>query len=178
MESPLVVVFLAVIALTALLQAGFVAAVAFGVRLGNQKLGDFEEKFETGVVPRIRQAAKLTDSAADLAEKTLAQAHRMDGVVADASRKAERYMDQAALKLERAASRAAIRVDSELALGAERVREHRIVRRLSTASAFITGIQRALEVWQATAAAQAAADDEEEQDDLDFDGEPSDPSPA
>jgi hypothetical protein len=69
-------------------------------------------------------------------------------------------------------------VDSRLALGAERVREHRIVRRLSTASAFITGIQRALEVWQATAAAQAAADDEEEADDLDLDGEPSDPSPA
>ena len=178
MESPLVVVFLAVIALTALLQAGFVAAVAFGVRLGNQKLGDFEEKFETGVVPRIRQAAKLTDSAADLAEKTLAQAHRMDGVVADASRKAERYIDQAALKLESAASRAAMRVDSELALRADRVREHRIVRRLSTASAFITGIQRALEVWQATAAAQAAADDEEEDDDLDLDGGPSDPSPA
>jgi hypothetical protein len=178
MESPLVVVFLAVIALTALLQAGFVAAVAFGVRLGNQKLGDFEEKFETGVVPQIRQAAKLTDSAAELAEKTLAQAHRMDGVVADASRKAERYIDQAALKLENAASRAAIRVDSGLALGAERVRQHRIVRRLSSASAFITGIQRALEVWQATAAAQAAVDDEEEEDDLDLDGEPSDPSPA
>ena len=178
MESPLVVVFLAVIALTALLQAGFVAAVAFGVRLGNQKLGDFEEKFETGVVPQIRQAAKLTDSAADLAEKTLAQAHRMDGVVTDASRKAERYIDQAALKLESAASRAAIRVDSELAVGAERIREHRIVRRLSSASAFITGIQRALEVWQATAPAQAAAADEEEEDDLDLDGEPSDPSPA
>ena len=178
MESPLVVVFLAVIALTALLQAGFVAAVAFGVRLGNKKLGDFEGSFETAVAPQIRQAAKLTDSAATLAEKTLAQAHRMDGVVADASRKAERYIDQAALKLEGAAARAALRVDSKLALGAERVREHRIVRRLSTSSAFLTGIQRALEVWQATAAAQAAADDEEEDDDLDLDGEPSDPSPA
>ena len=99
MESPLVAVFLAVIALTALLQAGFVAAVAFGLRRGNQKLGEFEETFETGVVPRIREAAKLTDRAAELAEKTLAQAHRMDGVVGDVSRKAERYMDQAAAKL-------------------------------------------------------------------------------
>jgi hypothetical protein len=178
MDSPLVAVFLAVIALTALLQAGFVAAVALGVRMGNQKLGEFEDRFETGVVPQIRSAAKLTDRAAGLAEKTLAQAHRMDGMVADASRKAERYIDQAALKLEGAAARAAMRVDSKLALGAERVREHRIVRRLSTASAFITGIQRALEVWQATAAAQAAAEDEEEEDDLDLDGEPSDPSPA
>jgi hypothetical protein len=178
MESPLVAVFLAVIALTALLQAGFLAAVAFGVRLGNQKLGEFEAKFETDVVPQIREAARLTDRAADLAEKTLAQAHRMDGVVADASLKAERYIDQAASKLGSAASRAALRVDSELALRAERVREHHIVRRLSSASAFITGIQRALEVWQATAAAQAAADEEDDEDDLDFDGEPPDPSPA
>ena len=99
MESHLVAVFLAVIALTALLQAGCIAYLAFGVRLGNQKLGKFEETFETGVVPRIREAAKLTDRAAELAERTLAQAHRMDGVVGDVSRKAERYMDQAAAKL-------------------------------------------------------------------------------
>jgi hypothetical protein len=180
MESPLVVVFLAVIALTALLQAGFVAAIAFGVRLGNQKLSDFEEQFETGVVPQIRHAAKLTDRAADLAEKTLAQAHRMDSVVANASHKAERYMDQAASRLENAASRAAIRVDSELALREERVREHPLVRRLSGASALFTGIQRALEVWQASAVDQVAADDEDEgdDDDLDFDGQPPDPSPA
>jgi hypothetical protein len=179
MESPLVAVFLAVIALTALLQAGFLAAVAFGLRLGNQKLGEFEEAFETGVVPRIREAAKLTDRAAELAERTLTQAHRMDAVVADASLKAERYIDQAAAKLETAASRAALRVDSELARRAERVREHRIVRRLSSASAFITGVQRALEVWQAAAATPAAAaDDDAQDDDLDFDGGPPDPSPA
>jgi len=180
MESPLVAVFLAVIALTALLQAGFLAAVAFGLRRGNQKLGEFEETFETGVVPRLREAAKLTDRAAELAERTLAQAHRMDGVVGDVSRKAERYMDQAAAKLETAASRAAIRLDSKLAVGEERVREHRMVRRLSSVSAFITGVQRALEVWQATAAAPAAADyeDDEDREDLDFEGEPPDPSPA
>src|SRR4029450_1665495 len=168
MESPLVAVFLAVIALTALLQAGFVAAVAFGGRRGNQKLAEFEAQFEGGVVPRIREAAKLTDQAASLAEKTLAQAQRMDGAGADASRRAEPYMDDAAAKLENVAARAAMRVDSELAMRAERVRGHRIVRRLSSASAVITGIQRALAVWQASAAAQAAAaqdgEEEEEED--------------
>jgi hypothetical protein len=178
MESPLVVIFLAVISLTALLQAGCVAYLAFGLRLGNQKLGDFEETFETGLMPQIRQAAKLMNRAAGLAEKTLVQAERMDGVVADVSRKAERYMDAAALKLETAASRAAIRVDSELAMRAERVRGHPILRRLSSASAFMTGVQRALEVWQATAAAQDADDAVEGDDDLDFDDEPADPSPA
>src|SRR4029079_1846660 len=181
MDSPLVAVILAVIALTALIQAGFVAAIAFAARRGNQKLPEFEEKFETGVVPRIREASRMTDKAAGLAEKALAQDHRMDGMVEDASRKAERYMDEAALKIGSAASRAATRVDSELALRAERFREKRVVRRLSGASAFITGVQRALEVWQATAAAHAAAEEEEDDtddDDIDFDGPPPDPSPA
>jgi hypothetical protein len=178
MDGRLVVVFLAIIALTALLQAGFVAALAFGLRMGNQKLGEFEEKFETGLVPQIRSAAKLTDKAAELAERTLAQAQRMDGMVADASRKAERYMDEAATKLETAASRAAMRVDSELAVRAERVRGHRVMRRLSSVSAFITGVQRALEVWQATAAAEAAAAADEDDEDMDLGGPPPAPRPA
>jgi hypothetical protein len=178
MDSPLVVVFLAVIALTALLQAGSVAAIAVMMREGNQKLDELEEKFEAGVVPQIRNAARLTEKAAEIAEKSLAQAQRVDGLVAGASRKAERYMDEAAVSLESAATRAAIRVDTELAARADRVREHRFFRKLSSASAFITGVQRALEVWQATAAAQARADEEGE-DDLDADGEPPpDPSPA
>ena len=177
MDSPLVVVFLAVIALTALLQAGFVAAIAYGMRMGNRKLTEFEEAFES-VVPQIRDAVWLTDKAAELAEKTLAQAERMDGMVGEATRKAERYMDEAAVKLENAATRAAIRVDSALAVRAERLRDHRVLRRLSSASAFLVGVQRALEVWQATAADQAA-DADDDDGDLDIDGEPPpDPSPA
>ena len=177
MDSPLVVVFLAVIALTALLQAGSVAAIAVMMREGNQKLDELEEKFEAGVVPQIRNAARLTEKAAEIAEKSLAQAHRVDGMVAGASRKAERYMDEAAVTLENAATRAAMRMDSELADRADRVREHRVFRKLSRASAFITGVQRALEVWQATAA--QARRDEEGEDDMDVDGDsPPDPSPA
>jgi hypothetical protein len=178
MDSPLVVFFLTVIALTALLQAGCVAAIAVMMRAGNQTLHEFEEKFEAGVVPQIRSAARLTEKAAEIAEKSLAQARRVDGLVAGASRKAERYVNEAAASLEGAATRAAIRVDSELAIRADRVREHRFFRKLSSASAFITGVQRALEVWQATAAAQARADEEVEEE-MDADGDPPpDPSPA
>src|SRR5258708_37997366 len=57
MDSPLVVVFLAVIALTALLQAGSVAAIAVMMRAGNQKLDEFEEKFEAGAGAHNRTAA-------------------------------------------------------------------------------------------------------------------------
>ena len=187
MESPLVVVFLAVIALTALLQAGFVGALAFGLRAGNQKLAEMETSFEASVVPQIRSAARLTAKAADLSEKSLAQAQRVDTLVADASRSAERYLDEASVKLEGAVERAAVRVDTELAVRSARVREHKILRKLSSASAFVTGLQRALEVWQASAAASAAEEEDDEaafyddgdDDDLDFEGgPPKGPSPS
>ena len=161
MESPLVVVFLSVIALTALLQAGFVGALAFGLRTGNQKLADMETRFEQKIVPQIRSAARLTAKAADLAEKTLAQARRVDTVVGDASRSAERYLDEASAKLEGAVERAAVRVDSEITLRGARVREHPLLQKLSSASAFVTGLQRALEVWQASAAPNGADEDED-----------------
>lgn len=184
MDSPLVVVFLAVIAVTALLQAGFVGALAFSLRTGNQKLAEMEASFEQSVVPQIRSTARLTAKAADLAEKSLAQARRVDILVGDASRNAERYLDEASVKLEGAVERAAVRVDSEISLRSARVREHPILRKLSTASAFVTGLQRALEVWQATAANGDDEDDEavyddEEDDDIRSDGgPPRGPSPA
>src|SRR5258707_7916957 len=81
MDSPLVVVFLAVIALTALLQAGFVAAVAFRLRVGNQKLDQFEEAFETGVVPQIRNGARLSQKAVEIAEESLARSYHVDRMV-------------------------------------------------------------------------------------------------
>jgi len=171
MESPLVVVFLAVIALTALLQAAFVGALAFGVRMGSGKMREAEEKFEAAVVPRIRDAARLTGKAAEISEKSLAQARRVDVLLAETSRKAERHLDQAAERFEGAVGRAALRVDSALETRATRLREHRVLRRLTGTAAFLKGVQRALEVWQASAAADG--------DDLDGDGgPPGDPSPA
>jgi hypothetical protein len=183
MESPLVVVFLSVIALVALLQAGFVGALAFGVRTGGRKLAEAEARFEQSVVPQIRQAARLTAKAADLSEKSLAQARRVDTLVGDASRRAERYLDEASARLEGAVERAAVRVDTEMAVRAARVREHRILRKLSSASAFVAGLQRALEVWQASAAPAAAEDDEDDlgyddEDEMSGGGPPPDPSPA
>lgn len=170
MESPLVVLFLAVIALTALLQAGFVSALAYAARTGNRKLAEIEESLQGAVLPRIRHAARLTDQAADLSEKSLAQAQRVDVLVAEASRKAERYVDEAALRLESAVERAATRVDSEIAVQAARAREHRILRKLSSASAFVIGLQRALEVWASTAPSDGHGDERE--------GGPADPRPA
>ena len=179
MDSPLVGVFLAVIALTALMQAGFVGAIAFGVRAGNRKLAEVEEQLEQTVVPQIRSAAQLTSKAAALAEKSLLQAQRVDTLVGNASRSAERYLDQASVRLEGAVERAAVRVDSEIAMRTERVREHPILQKLSGASAFMVGLQRALEVWQASAAPSDSEEDDEADDDIfDDDDSPADPRPA
>jgi hypothetical protein len=150
-DSPLVVVFLAVIALTALLQAGFVGYLAFGLRMGRRKLDLLEEQFETDVVPQIRNAAKLSDRAAALSERSLAQAYRVDGLVADASRRAERYLDDATVRFGSTLERTALRVDGHLASRAARIRAHPLLQRLSGAAALVRGVQRALEMWQATA---------------------------
>jgi hypothetical protein len=151
MDSPLVVVFLSVIALVALMQAAFVGALAFGVRIGGRKLEAFELSFEAAVVPQIRNAARLTRAAAGLSEKTLAQAQRVDTLLAETARKAERHLDEATVRFEGAVERAAIRVDAALDDRATRVRESRLLRRLTSAAAFLKGVQRALEVWQASA---------------------------
>ena len=148
MDSPLVVVFLVVIAVTALLQAGFVGGLVFGARMGSRRMAAVEEAFDTTVVPRIRQARSVTDKAAKAAHTSLIQAHRVDQLVAEASRKAERSLDRAATRVEGAVERAAERVEAQVSRRADGARRHPVLRRLSTASALVAGLQRALEVWQ------------------------------
>jgi hypothetical protein len=175
MSGTLVIVFLSIIAVTALLQAGFVGALAYAARLGGRKLDEFEERFETTVVPQFRKAARLTDKAARLTEKTLEQALRVDDLVDGASRKAERHLDDAALRVEDAVETTVERVSAGVAARAARARENPIVRRLSSAAAFAKGVQRALEVWRATAEQDAHAYPDGMPPDED---DPADPSPA
>jgi hypothetical protein len=175
MNGPLVVVFLAIIAITALLQAGAVGILTHVARLGGRKLGDLEEGFETKVVPQMRKAARLTDKAARLTEKSLEQARRVDDLVGDVSVTAERYLDEAAVRVEGAVERTVDRVSAEVAVRAARARENRFVRKLSTATAFAKGVQRALEVWQASAEEDAHTHPDGGPPDGD---DPADPSPA
>ncbi|HUG54681.1 MAG TPA: hypothetical protein VMR21_13825 [Vicinamibacteria bacterium] len=164
MDTPLVTVFLTVIAVTALLQAGFLAALVFGARLGTRKLALLEDAFEETVAERIRDARKLTEKAAEAAHESLLQSRRVDHLVAESSKKAERYLDRTAAQVESAVERAAERVEAEVARRARGARRHRLLRRLSNASAWIVGVQRAVEVWQASEAdaaeVEAEADEE------------------
>ena len=171
MDSPLATVFLTVIAVTALLQAAFVGALAFGLRIGNRKIAELEELFEQTVVPQIRNLARLTDKAAALSEKSLAEVQKADAGLAEAARKTERYLDEASRRVESAVGRAAERVEVEIESRAARLQENRVVQRLSTFSAVALGLRRALEVWQASAPDGADGDEEDEET-------PADPSPA
>jgi hypothetical protein len=178
-QSPLVVVFLVVIALSALLQAAFIGALALGVRMGRRKLDLLEAQFESEVVPQIRSAAKLTDRAAALSERSLAQARRVDGMLADASVRTERYLDAATARFGSAVERTALRVDDHVSARLARAADHPLLRKLSSAVAVARGVQRALAVWQAAAANDGA--DEYDEDDPYDDGAPEtpgDPSPA
>jgi hypothetical protein len=178
-QSPLVAVFLAVIALTAVLQAGFLAALAIALRMGSRKLDEMEAQFETDVVPQIRNAARLADRAAALSEKSLAQAERMHGLVADASRRAERYLDDATVRFGAAVERTAVRVDTRLSARADRIRAHPLLQKLSGAAALVRGVQRALEVWQAAGTEpDVDVDEDYDEDDGASPDTDADPSPA
>ena len=177
MQSPLVAVFLAVIALSAVLQAGFVAALAMVLRLGNRKLDEMEAQFEADLVPQIRHAARLTDRAVALSEASLAHAQRVDGLVTEATRRAARYLDHATVRFGAYAERTAVRVETRLSARAERIRAHPLLQKLSGVASLVRGVQRALEVWQAAGAEPEVDDDYEEDDVSNPDADP-DPSPA
>jgi len=175
MNGPLVVVFLSIIALTALVQAGFAGACVYAARWGGRKLDLIEEKFDTTVAPQIRKAERLTDKAARLTEKSLEQARRVDDLVGGVSVTAERYVDDAALRVEGAVERTVDRVSAGVAARAARARQNRIVRKLSTAAAVAKGVQRALEVWQASGEEDVHTHPDGGPPDGD---DPADPSPA
>src|SRR5258706_10013519 len=63
MGSPLVVVFLALIALTALLQAGLVTPIALRLRVSHPKHDQVRGAFETGAVPQERNTTRPTAKA-------------------------------------------------------------------------------------------------------------------
>ncbi|HEV7500775.1 MAG TPA: hypothetical protein VGQ33_12265, partial [Vicinamibacteria bacterium] len=105
------------------------------------------------------------------------QAQRMDGVVADASRRAARYLDDATVRFGAYAERTAVRVETRLSARADRIRAHPLLQKLSGAAALVRGVQRALDVWQAAEAEVDVDEDYDEEDGASPAADP-DPSPA
>jgi hypothetical protein len=171
-HSTLVLLFLSVIALASLMQAAFVAALAIGMRRGRQKVDALEDRLSGDVLPRLRQVARAAEKAADASGQAVAQAHRMDAVVQDATQRVEDAVDRASTNIERLVDGAGERIVDGMR---ERASRGRFGRAVAQAGAFARGMQRAMDVFEqlgpTNGHGRARADEDEEDD------EPAIPSP-
>lgn len=145
MDSPLVPVFLAVIAVAAILQAAFVAALAIAMRFAGKKLAAAEETLAARIEAQGETLSRVSEVAVRASAQTLAQARRLEDVVTDASEKVQHAMGAVNRKLER--------LGGEVEVTAEELdEEDEPVRgRLAGAAALVRGVQKAVEVWRETA---------------------------
>jgi hypothetical protein len=154
-DSPLVPIFLAVIALTAFLHAAVVAGLALALRIAGRKLAEVEQTLAAQIETQGESLSRVTEAAVRASEKTLAQAERLEAVVTDASAKVESVMSAVSRRIEEAAAR--VQDDEEEAAGAGVYEEEAeefvapVRSRLSGAAAVIRGVQRAVEVWRDSA---------------------------
>lgn len=83
------VVFLGVIALSAVVQAAFlIGLVREGRKLG-RRLDEIERKFETEITPALRNLSRFSQNLADVSELVTVQSRRVDAFMADTIDKLE-----------------------------------------------------------------------------------------
>ena len=146
MDSPLVPVFVAIIAIAALLQALFVAGLAIALRIANARMAELQEALDREIAKPIAQMARMAEVAVRASEQTLAQARRMEGVVEDASAKVESVIGDVTRRLHAAGE--------DLEDTAEEIEEDVLEPargQLSGVAALFRGVQRAVDVWRETA---------------------------
>ena len=145
MDNPLVPVFVAIIAVAAVLQAVFVAGLAIAMRIANARMAELQETLEREIAKPVAEMARLADLAVRASEQTLVHARRMEDVVEEASAKIESAIGDVTHKLHAAGD--------DLEETAEEIEEDEIepVRdQLSGVAALFRGVQRAVEVWRET----------------------------
>ena len=152
MDSPLVPVFLAVIAIAALLQAAVVAGLAYAVRLVGRRVAEVEEAVAAQVEAQAEALARVTAAAVRASQQTLDQAERLEVVVTEASDKVHRVMGAVTSRIESAAGSASETADEIDEEEAEPMRG-----KLAQAAALFRGVQRAVEVWRESAPAEDGA---------------------
>ena len=146
MDSPLVPVFVAIIAIAALMQAVFVAGLAIAMRIANARMADLQETLDREIAKPISEMMRMAQLAVRASEQTLVHAERMGAVVEEASTKIESVIGDVTRKLRAAGD--------DLEEASEDIEEDVIEparNQLSGVAAVFRGVQRAMEVWRETA---------------------------
>ena len=139
----LVIVFLAVIALTSLLQAGAAVAAAIAARKLGQHFDELEDRFERELRPGLARVARVVGAAADISDQARGHAERIDGAVAGAADRVNDVVD-----------RVARGVQDRVAGSIEKVEGHALrqvrqaTRPFARAAAIVEGFRRGVIVWR------------------------------
>jgi hypothetical protein len=118
----LVQVFLGIIALGAVLQAGFVAALAIGVRRAEAELEAFADDWDRKVLPLTRKVAEVTDGLVGASDGAVDQARRLEIRVSELAERLGRGVESAASGVESTVVDAAETIEDHLVPGIARRR--------------------------------------------------------
>lgn len=139
----LVIVFLAVIALTSLLQAGAAVAAAIAARQLGQRFDELEDRFERELRPGLAKVARVVGAAADLSDQALGHAERIDGAVAGAAERVNDVVDRVARGVQDGVVGSIEKVE-----GHARRRVRKAARPFARAAAIVEGFRRGVVVWR------------------------------
>ena len=150
MDSGLVPVFVAILAVVAFMQAIFIVGLAMAMRIANARMAALQATLDREIAKPIADLTRMADMAVRVSEQTLMHAHRMGGAVEEASAKIESVMGDVTRRLQAAGGDVEDPVDDAVEGVYEDViepaRDH-----LSGVAALFRGVQRAVEVWRRTA---------------------------
>jgi type II secretory pathway component PulJ len=145
-DNALAPVFIAIIAIVGIMQAAFVVALALALRIANARMAELQETLDREIAKPIADLARMADIAVRASEQTLVHTQRMGEVVEEASAKAESVIGDFTRKLQLAGEDledTAEEIDEEVI---EPARDQ-----LSGVAALFRGVERAVEVWRASA---------------------------
>ena len=139
----LVIVFLAIIALTSLLQAGAAVAAAIAARKLGQRFDELEDRFERELRPSLAKVSSMMGMAADISEQALGHAERIDGAVAGAADRVNDVVDRVARGVQDGVVGSIEKVETH---ALRRVRK--AARPFARAVALVEGFRRGVVVWR------------------------------
>jgi hypothetical protein len=145
-DSALVPVFVAILAVVALMQAVFIVGLAMAMRIANVRMAILQDALDREIAKPIADLTRMAEMAVRASEQTLIHAQRMGGAVEDASSKIESAIGDVTRKLQAAG----VDIDET----AEEIEEEVIEPardQLTGVMALFRGVQRAMEVWRDTA---------------------------
>ncbi len=87
------VTFLGIIALTSLVQAGFLIGMAVSGRRLARRLDEIQDRVDRQLRPSLEQFARLSRNLAEISDIGVLEARRVDGLVADTIDKIEEATD-------------------------------------------------------------------------------------